>query len=109
MQTTAAERTHLCHYMREMLGGGFRGPAHNWHREHKHEIGSKEFEPLAIFFCHVEVKANPELYPPWIEQFEIEPTEPWVPPAETTESFRARIAEAKSELRKLGLGDLVKS
>ncbi|MGQ9563169.1 MAG: hypothetical protein ACUVQH_12345 [Thermogutta sp.] len=106
MKTTPEERTFLCHYIRELFGGGFEGPAHELFKTNG--VKPWEIEPLATIFVN-EARADPELYPAWIENHEITPTEPWVPPAENVAAFRARIAEAKSELQKLGPGTLANS
>lgn len=106
MKTTPEERTFLCHYMRELHHGGFEGPCFGWFKING--VNPWEITPLATVFVN-EIRTEPELYPAWIENFEITPTEPWAPPAENLAAFRARIAEAKSELQKLGPGTLVNS
>ena len=81
---TDAERIHLDHYHWEQLRHQ-PGPAHEWNIANG--IMPHELLPMAYLRAEETFRDRQE-YP-------FEPTEPWSPPAENADAFRARVKEIK--------------
>jgi hypothetical protein len=79
---TDAERIHLDHYHWEEFPGQAPGPAHAWNAEN----GIMPHELLPLDLVRAAEWGRRQPYPQ-------EPEEPWAPPAENADAFRARVKE----------------